>query len=122
MKKFNLLNALTFTTRAWSFVISLIAILYMISSKFGFADGQESLTETLTFLFFPLGTCTGLMIGWKDEKWGGIISTLSLIGYFSIAHQLLNDFVFVFFISTPAILYLVIYYLKLREGRRLNEN
>lgn len=117
MKKFNAVNALTYTTRAWAFIISLIAILFMISSQFGFADGQESIRETITFLFFPIGTCTGLMIGWKNEKWGGIISTLSLIGYFSIAPQLLNDFAFIFFLATPALLYLLIWFLKQRARR-----
>lgn len=116
MKNFNALNAFVYTTRTWALIICVVAIIGMISNQFGMSDGVESFTEIISFFFFPLATCTGLMIGYKNELWGGVISLLSLVVFFAISPELLEAYDIVIYLSTPSILYLVIHFIKKRKA------
>lgn len=77
--------------------------------------GEESLQfnnsrEVLGFTFFPIGIVAGMIVGWKWELTGGLVSILSLIGFyiwqFMPAGEIPAGPWFMIFTS-PAVLFLV---------------
>jgi len=67
-----------------------ISLLFFFFVGEGFDPTRVDPKEWAGLLFFPLGLIIGLLIGWKNEGLGGIISTLSLLAFYFVYGFLLS--------------------------------
>ena len=74
-------------------------------------DGERmaTLTEAIGFTFFPVGVMIGMLLGWRYELTGGLITVLSLVGFYlwhlTVSGDLATGPWFLIFAS-PGFLYL----------------
>lgn len=40
--------------------------------------------DAVLFVFFPLGVCVGMLLGWWRELWGGVVAVASLALFYGI--------------------------------------
>lgn len=78
-------------TRTLSLISMGVLLLFFIGE--GFNPLTITLREWALFVFFPLGTVTGMLIAWRREIPGGLITTLSLLGFY-LMHGLVSGGVF----------------------------
>jgi len=69
------LLVLRWTARLWS-VATIALVLAFIVGERSLPSGPS---EWLGFLFFPFGICAGMIVAWKKESLGGIITVGSLL-------------------------------------------
>ena len=65
-----------------------------------------SWSEVIQFSFFPIGICVGMIIAWKCEVFGGIITIISIFAFHLIRSDLLLD-IWIDGLATPGILFLL---------------
>ena len=66
--------------------------------------------ELIRFLCFPAGLVVGLLLGWRSEFWGGLLSIGSIAGYHLVNVVAMSDVPFDWLITSfafPGILYLL---------------
>jgi len=109
------LTTLKYTARILS-TITLIFITIFILGHIFFPDAESSITftESIGFLFFPIGFSIGLIIAYKNELLGGIITLISFI-FFVIFIYILRgifiiamDHLFFTILNIPGILYIIV--------------
>ena len=92
-----------------SATLSLIFLMVMIIGHlFGEEDNLGGIRgmELLQFAFFPVGVMAGLLIAWKKELLGGLITVISLITF----HILTGEYAFLTWIdilAAPGFLYVI---------------
>lgn len=87
-QSFESMKWIRWTARILS-AISLCLILAFIFGE-GFNPGKVVFKEWIGLLFFPFGMGVGLLIGWRYELLGGIISVGSLLGFYLIYGLLIS--------------------------------
>lgn len=70
-------DAIKSIARFWS-VLSTIMILLFVFGE-GLDPSKLKLNEWIGFIFFPIGLLLGLIIAWKKEIIGGVISIISIV-------------------------------------------
>jgi hypothetical protein len=107
--------------RGWSIASLLLIILFFSGERS--AAFQMGLREWLGVLFFPLGVSGGMVIAWRREALGGLITLFSLLGfYFIYGYWLSGTFPqgWMFFaFSAPGLLFLVCWLLSRVFSRSL---
>jgi hypothetical protein len=93
-------------------IASILSVAVILMFLFGeeFDVSKITANQWLGFLFFPVGLIAGFIIGWKKEMLGGIISILSLLGFYFIYGLLVSGripqgFAFIIF-ALPGFLFL----------------
>ena len=104
--KILLIIILRWIARIWS-ISSIAFISFMV---IGHIVGEESgtfnsLHEVVQFLFFPSGVYIGMIIAWKWEGLGGIITIISIVAFHMLRHSYSLDF-WIDGLSTPGLLFL----------------
>ena len=68
-------------------VVSLATIGVMTALMIGggFDPARLQVREWILAAFFPLGLVFGLILGWRQEKLGGIIALASLVGFYIVS-------------------------------------
>jgi len=94
-------DAIKTIARFWS-ILSTIMILLFIFGE-GLDLSKLTLNEWFGFLFFPFGLVIGLIISWKKEIVGGIVTIVS-ITVFAIAMEI-NWFIIA--LGFPAVLFII---------------
>jgi hypothetical protein len=81
----NLISAeiLRWTARILS-VASLLLLLAFATGEDGLKPSRVAPQEWIGLAFFPFGVAVGMLIGWWNEKLGGLISITSLAGFYLI--------------------------------------
>lgn len=109
---FLLLKYLARILGSLTLVFILIFFLGIISSSSN--EPLPTFTESIGFLFYPIGFAIGLIIAYKNELLGGIINLVSFV-FFVIFIFILReifiisrDFSFFIFLAIPGVLYLVV--------------
>lgn len=95
MKNQRLTTIILWTARILGSIIIAFVLFFLIAHVFGnneSGEGFRDSKEIITFLLFPISTVIGLAIAWKWEGLGGIITTVGMIGLFSLRPELLNSF------------------------------
>jgi glucose-6-phosphate-specific signal transduction histidine kinase len=54
---------------------------------FAFGGNEQSVlaargSEAVGLLFFPLGILIGMVLGWRHELWGGLVTVGSLVAFY----------------------------------------
>ena len=91
-------------------IISIAVILAIFNSDVQ-AFGQFAPKQWVGFIFFPVGVITGMLLGWWREVLGGVVTVVSLLGFYLIYGWLLNGQIwlgawFIVF-ALPGILFLI---------------
>lgn len=66
-----------------------LIILFFIGEDFVF--GYMSGREWIGFLFFPIGVFIGLVLSFREELMGGVLTISSILGFYLIYGLLLNS-------------------------------
>lgn len=104
--------ALKFVARFWS-VLSIGLMLLFVFGE-GLRLFELSAKEWVAFLLFPVGLAAGLVISWKKEIPGSILSILSVL-LFTV---LINVNWFVLGLLSPALVFLLHGILTRRGGEK----
>ena len=95
----------------------------------GHAFGSEGLgtfkgfVEVLQFMFYPAGICIGLIVAWKWEGVGGIVTVGSLTAFHLLRYVSFGNPAFsgvIDGLATPGFLFLVCWYLSRSEVQTVN--
>jgi hypothetical protein len=86
-----------------------VIILFLIAEDLGLS--YMSAVEWAGFIFFPIGVFIGLVLAWREELLGGLLTTASVAGFYLVYGRMLNSsirqsWVFLPFLL-PAILFIV---------------
>ena len=82
--------------------ISFMVIAHIVGEEFGTFNSSS---EVIQFLFFPSGVYIGMIIAWKWEGLGGLITTISIITFHILGYSYSLDF-WIDGLSTPGLLFL----------------
>lgn len=63
---------------------SLLLLLAFIFGEDGIKPSRVAAQEWVGLLFFPFGVGLGLIVGWWNEKLGGLITVASLLAFYLI--------------------------------------
>ena len=105
------------TARIWGSLILAFVLLFVLGYMFG-DEGlgleDSSNREIITFILFPVSSIIGLSIAFKNEKIGGLITILGIIGLLIMRSDLISNPYIIIGIVPPGILYLV-YWLRTKK-------
>ena len=65
-------------------VASLLLLLLFATGEDGIKPSRVAAQEWIGLFFFPFGVALGMIIGWWNEKLGGLISVASLAAFYLI--------------------------------------
>lgn len=88
-RRYEWLKKLRWISRISSIISIAIILMFLFGEKFDV--NKITTSQWIGFAFFPIGIVTGFIVGWRNEKIGGLISVLSLICFYLIYGLLLND-------------------------------
>jgi hypothetical protein len=105
-------------------LLSLVSVAFIVLIALG-TGGAPVTSEIIGLAFFPVGIVIGFGVAWWREGIGGIISVLSLIGFyvwpFAVRGQLPHGPYF-FLFTAPSALFLLSWFLtQAHERKRLSE-
>ena len=111
--------------RIWGSLILAFVLFFILGHLFGDEGlGLENLSnrDIITFICFPVSSVIGLSIALKNEKIGGFITTLGIIGLLIVRSDLITNPYIIIGIVPPGILYLVYWLLSKKLSRPLKKN
>lgn len=97
-------------------IIVAFVLFFLLARIFGNGEdgGPMSKEDMVTFTFFPLGLCIGLLLAYKWVGIGGLVATGSMVVLFILRTDLLAS-TYMLTIAFPGLLYLLHWWLKRRE-------
>lgn len=110
------------TARVWGSLILAFVLFFILGYLFGDEGlGLENMSnqDIITFILFPVSSIVGLSVAFKNEKVGGLITTLGIIGLLIIRSDLSTNLYIMIGIVPPGILYLVYWFLT-KKQQQLN--
>ena len=111
-------NIIRWIARIWGSLILAFVLFFVLAYMFGDEGlGFENLSnrDIITFICFPVSSVVGLSVALKNEKIGGLITTLGIIGLLIIRSDLSSNLYIMIGIVPPGILYLVYWFLSKRH-------
>ena len=108
-------NIIRWIARIWGSLILAFVLFFVLAYMFGDEGlGLENLSnrDIITFICFPVSSIIGLSIAFKNEKIGGLITILGIIGLLIIRSDLSSNLYIMIGIVPPGILYLVYWFLS----------
>jgi hypothetical protein len=75
--------------RGASIVCLAIILLFFLGEDF--ALGTLSVEEWIGFAFFPVGVLVGLVLAWREELIGGVITLASVAGFYLVYGWVFNS-------------------------------
>ena len=111
-------NIIRWIARIWGSLILAFVLFFVLAYMFGDEGlGLNNLSkrDIITFICFPVSSVIGLSIALKNEKIGGIITTLGIIGLLIVRSDLSTNLYIMVGIVPPGILYLVYWFLSKRQ-------
>jgi hypothetical protein len=106
------------TARVWSILCVVFILAFAVGEGMG-GGPRLGLREWVGLALFPIGVCAGLAVAWFREKWGGILSFGSLIGFYAWIRLLSGHWPrgpFFFLVAAPGLLFLMAGFLSPRKG------
>lgn len=115
-------NIIRWIARIWGSLILAFVIFFVLAYLFGDEGlGLDNLNnrDIITFICFPVSSLIGLSIALKNEKIGGFITTIGIIGLLIVRSDLITNLYIMIGIVPPGILYLVYWFLT-KKHQQLN--
>ena len=106
-----IVQAIRWTARIWSVLSIAFILVFWIGEGMQDPGGFDRITplEILMKLFFPVGVCVGMGIGWRREMAGGWIAVGSLFMFYILNAVFSGDFPsgpWFLLVSAPGFLFL----------------
>lgn len=117
MKNTNqLTKVIRIIARVWA-VLGIAFLLFMILGHIFGSEPQQvnGMNDVLSLAFFPTGVLIGLLLAWRWDGLGGIITIASMIGLYILRPDLTFD-LFTLALAVPGVLFLV-YWLLNRQPK-----
>lgn len=105
------LAVLRWFARVWAAAVVAFVGVFLLIHLLGAIGGltfRGNTFELIRFLCFPTGLVAGLLLGWRWELWGGLVTIGSIAGYHLVNVVAMNDVPFDWLITSfafPGILY-----------------
>jgi hypothetical protein len=97
--------------RGWSIAsIGFVLLIFLGEVIFPHAEGPFRLRDLVLFVFFPIGTCAGMILGWRWEGLGGTITIGSLLAFYAALRIMDGRFPggpFFALVAAPGLLFLL---------------
>lgn len=97
--------------RGWSIAsIGFVLLIFLGEVIFPHAEGAFRLRDLVLFVFFPIGTCAGMILGWRWEGLGGTITIGSLLAFYAALRIMDGRFPggpFFALVAAPGLLFLL---------------
>jgi hypothetical protein len=110
---------LTWAARLWS-IPTLILILGLIYGSISRAPDSRDFLDYITLLLAPGGVCLGILLGWRWQGFGGVVCSVSMIGFYFALRSRETLFpwepYFLFF-AVPGLLFFSSWLLECRRRR-----
>lgn len=106
------------TARITGTLILLFILFFLLAHIFGddeSGEGFRSTFEVITFVFFPITPVLGLILAYKWEGLGGMVTTLGMLGLFVMRPELMRAF-YVAIPLVPGILYIIYWAMNRYNG------
>ncbi|MBN1618360.1 hypothetical protein JW887_03390 [Candidatus Dojkabacteria bacterium] len=86
MKKDQIIKILQIIAKVWSALCIFFVLFMFLGNIFSASenDGAWKPIEIVAALFFPIGMTIGMVIGWKKNLIGGLITIFSMIMFYSL--------------------------------------
>lgn len=101
-----------------------LVMLFVIAHLFNpEGSGSPTFGEAVGLFFFPFGVCLGLIIAWKWEGLGGMITIVSIVGFHLTMLAVggsLDINLFIDALAAPGFLFLIAWFLS-RGSSKLKE-
>lgn len=114
MKNQRLTTIILWIARILGSIIIAFVLFFLIAHVFGnneSGEGFRDSKEIITFILFPIGTLIGLVIAWKWEGLGGLITTVSMIGLLILRPELWDSF-FIVIPIIPGFLFIIYWFIS----------
>ena len=107
--RFEILKKFRWVARGTSLLSILMLLVFFVAE--GFDSAEVMPQQWIGLLFFPTGVIAGFIVSWRYSAFGGIISILSLMGFYfiygmHIRGKMPEGFAFVIF-TLPAFLFIL---------------
>ncbi len=102
--------------RIWSLFSLAMFLLFSVGESLG-QPLQFTPQELLGLLFFPVGVALGMVLAWKWELPGGLITAGSLLAFYLLEFIIDRDFpsgIWFLLFAAPGFLFLLTWYLSSR--------
>lgn len=97
--------------RGWSIAsIGFVLLIFLGEVIFPHAEGPFRLRDLVLFVFFPIGTCAGMILAWRWEGLGGTITIGSLLAFYAALRIMDGRFPggpFFALVAAPGLLFLL---------------
>jgi len=114
MNNEKVIKIIRWIARIWSLFSLALFLLFFIGESWG-QPLQFTPEELLGLLFFPGGVVLGMILAWKWELWGGLITVASLLAFYLLEFIMDRDFPggpwFLLF-AAPGFLFLLVWRLS----------
>ena len=106
-------SVILWTARVIDSVLLVFVLIFLMAHIFGKDESGEGFSnsgEIIQFICFPVGLVAGLLIAWRWEGVGGLVSTLSMTTLFVMRSELVgNPYMIIMII--PGLLFLLYWFL-----------
>lgn len=101
-----------------------VLLLFFFGEEFD--TSKIGVIDLVGLLFFPLGLIVGLVLGWQEEFWGGLIAAASVAGLYLIWGPIAHGSIFLgwwFLVFTiPGVLFLIYGVMRRADSKTISGN
>lgn len=102
--------------RIWSLAsIAFVLLFFAGEALMPSTAATPTHTEWVGLFFFPFGVCLGMILGWRNEGWGGAIAVASLGAFYvwnAVVRGRLPGGPYFILVAAPGFLFLLYRYLS----------
>ncbi len=94
--------------RVWSLASIGFLLLFLVGEGVNFF--KLTSVELVEFILFPVGVTIGMVLAWKWEKCGGLLTIFSIIGFYAFHRLASGSFPrgwIMFAVAIPGVLFLI---------------
>lgn len=115
MKNRKYVSVILWSARVWGGLsvafLSWMIVGHLVGEHDSLLYGFKSMEETVSFIFFPLSTLIGLLIAFKREALGGLLTVTGMVFFYITRSDLVFDGM-ITVLAAPGILFLLYGMLK----------
>jgi hypothetical protein len=108
--------------RGWSIAsLAFLLLIFVGEVLFPHAAPPSTVRDIIALLLFPVGTCVGMILGWRREGLGGSVTLASLAAFYAWLRIIDGRFPggpFFALIAAPGLLFLIAWAMTVRSRSR----
>jgi len=107
------------TARLLSILSLGVILIFVIGNRFSPSSLRP--VEAILFLFFPVGLCVGMVVGWWREAQGAVITLISVAGFYLLSFFVSGRFPkgpYFLIVALPGLVFLISWLQNKRRPER----